>query len=95
MEAIESQKLAILDELLNGKKLTVFDGYEMFRSMKLSTRVSDIRKMGYPVNCEMIQGTNTYGRKICYGEYSFPKEYLEELKKQKEGERYGQTNYFK
>ena len=42
--------------------------------MRLASRVSDIKQMGYPIRKRMVAGKNRYGEKTHYAEYYFEKE---------------------
>lgn len=39
--------------------------------MRLASRISDIKKMGVPIERRMVEGRNRFGEKVCYAEYSF------------------------
>ena len=42
--------------------------------MRLASRVSDLRKRGYPIRKRMVTGKNRYAEKTNYAEY-----YMEEI----------------
>ena len=42
--------------------------------MRLASRVSDIKQMGYPIRKRMVAGKNRYGEKTHYAEYYIEKE---------------------
>lgn len=37
--------------------------------MRLASRISDLRKDGYPIVREMVKGKNRYGESTCYARY--------------------------
>ena len=42
--------------------------------MRLTSRVYDLRKMGYPIRMRWASGKNRYGEKTHYAEYYIEKE---------------------
>jgi hypothetical protein len=49
------QKYKLLKALLNGKKITGMDGLTLADSMKTSSRISELRAMGWPITKEWIR----------------------------------------
>lgn len=47
----ETQTQKILQSLLNGETLDGMKGLTRFGTMKISSRVSEIKKMNFPVQC--------------------------------------------
>jgi hypothetical protein len=50
----ESQRMRILEFLLTGCPLTGAEAYEWFGTMKLSTRISEIVRDGWPIQSRTI-----------------------------------------
>ena len=57
-----TQHNAILDRLENGERLTGLDALRLCGTMKLASRVSELRRKGYDIK-DAWQGTET-GKKI-------------------------------
>lgn len=50
--------------------ITPLDAMREFGIMRLASRISDIKRLGYDVNKEMVQAENRFGEKTCYARYS-------------------------
>lgn len=50
--------------------ITQMDALREFGCMRLASRMSDIKKMGYPVKMEMEKAKNRYGEPIHYARYT-------------------------
>lgn len=59
---VRSQAEQILEYLQSGKTLTTLQGVDMFQSVKLTSRISDLRKAGYSI--QGIPVTTTSGKRI-------------------------------
>ena len=46
---------------------------------KLATRVSELKKLGYKFDQEMVVSNNRFGAVVHYMKYSFPKELINEI----------------
>ena len=53
--------------------ITQLDALKEFGCMRLASRISDIKKMGYPVEMKMEKSKNRYGEPIWYARYSICK----------------------
>jgi len=42
--------------------------------MRLASRISDLKKLGYPISKQMIKGQNRYGEAVSYAEYRLMEE---------------------
>lgn len=42
--------------------------------MRLASRISDLKRQGYPVTREMVAGKNRYGETVTYARYSLQKD---------------------
>jgi len=65
-----SQNNQILRALRQGRKITPLDALYDFGCMRLSSRIYDIKRMGYTVHTELVQLSN--GKKVAC--YSIPRE---------------------
>lgn len=63
----ETQEKRILKHLQKGKKITQLQALIKFDCLRLSDRIFRLRKKGYHIETEMIEGN---GKR--YGEYSMP-----------------------
>ena len=52
---VRSQKEQILSHLIDGKTITPKEALEKFACFRLAARISDIKKMGYEINREMVK----------------------------------------
>lgn len=42
--------------------------------MRLASRISDLKRMGVPINKETVKGKNRYGEATIYARYSLQKD---------------------
>lgn len=66
---IPSQIDRILAVLESGGTLTALDALEDFGCSRLASRITDIKRRGYPVASRMVQRRNRYGRLCLVAEY--------------------------
>ena len=57
---------AIKKHLLSGKKLTSLDAVKLFGTIKLTTRISEMRRGGMKINDEWIVNKKTKSRYKSY-----------------------------
>lgn len=57
---------AIKKHLLSGKKLTSLDAVKLFGTIKLTTRISEMRRDGMKINDEWLVNKKTKSRYKCY-----------------------------
>jgi len=57
---------AIKQHLLSGKRLTSLDAVRLFKTIKLTTRISEMRREGLKINDEWIVNKKTKSRYKCY-----------------------------
>lgn len=50
--------------------ITQLDALREFGCMRLASRISDLKKMGYPVTKKMEKAYNRYGEPISYARYT-------------------------
>jgi hypothetical protein len=60
----------ILQYIEENGSITQLDALKEFGCMRLASRMSDIKKMGYPVKTEMERAKNRYGEPIHYARYT-------------------------
>lgn len=72
-----SQRLAILEYLKKGYTMTPLDGWNVAKTMKLSTRVGELIRSGYPIIKEWYITPN--GKRVM--SYRLSQEYLDSQKK--------------
>ena len=74
-EEFTTQKAQVRRHLLDGKTITQLEALQLFKSLRLSAIIFDLRKEGLEITMERIQVSP---RKRC-GMYFIPKNKLEEL----------------
>ena len=65
----ETQCKRLLDYMRGGGKVTSLDALSEFGIARLASRVSDLRKLGYPVMSEWVEVENRYGEKVRVKRY--------------------------
>lgn len=50
--------------------ITSLEAMQDYGIMRLASRVSDLKKMGYPVQKETVKGKNRYGEQTSFARYS-------------------------
>ena len=65
---IPTQNIYIIELLKNGW-VSPADAFREVGTMKLATRVSEIRRLGINVESRTVSNINRYGQKIHYNEY--------------------------
>lgn len=88
------QKENILQFLFDGNSLTGLEALRKFGTMKLSTRVSELRALGFDIQHQMVQRNNKWVAKYFMAPCDIHEKYrimLEQslMKHQHPGERYG------
>ena len=68
---LNTQNKKILRYLETHKRgITSMDAFEEFQITRLSARIFDLRKMGYPVRTFIVQTTNEDGNVVRYARYT-------------------------
>jgi hypothetical protein len=62
-----NQKQGILNDLMQGRKITPIDALEKHGCFRLASRIHDLRKEGWPIFKEMIQ--HPFEAQVQYAEY--------------------------
>lgn len=60
------KKEAIKNHLLSGKRLTSLDAVRLFKTIKLTTRISEMRRDGLKINDEWLVNNKTKTRYKVY-----------------------------
>lgn len=60
---MESQKQQILNDLMNGLKLTGLDILKYYGCIKASNRISELRQEGHKIKVKMIEVKTKFGKK--------------------------------
>lgn len=60
----------ILQYIEENGSITQLQALREFGCMRLASRMSDIKKMGYPVKMEMEKSKNRYGEPVHYARYT-------------------------
>lgn len=71
-----TQHADIIEYLNAGNTLTGLEALKLFGTMKLSSRVSELKRAGYPIQSEMVRGNN----KKHYCRYWLERTGVEEIK---------------
>lgn len=68
---MDNQCDAILKHLERYPKegITQMDAIANYGVMRLASRISDLRKMGYPIETERVNSRNRYGQPVSYARY--------------------------
>ena len=65
-----TQKQMILDYMVQYGSISTFEAFTDLGVTKLTTRISELRKDGYPIKGEPMTAKNRFGRQISYNIYS-------------------------
>ena len=66
---MKNQCERILKYLGDFGSITQIEAISDLGIMRLASRISDLRKEGYPIVREMVPGQNRYGEKTSYARY--------------------------
>ena len=64
-----TQNEKILQYIEQEGSITPLDALREFGCMRLASRVSELKKEGYPIKTEMETNKNRYGERIRYARY--------------------------
>lgn len=64
-----SQCKRVLQYMEDEGSITSLDAIREFGCMRLASRVSDLKRAGYPITREMETAKNRYGEQIRYARY--------------------------
>lgn len=65
-----NQTETILHHLTHYGPITQADAFELYGIFRLASRINDIKRLGYPVDKEMIMGKNRFGKSVSFARYS-------------------------
>lgn len=65
-EMSDTQKQKILDHLAKKGSITTFEAFAELGITKLTTRISELRKDGYPIRGESVELKNDKGKRIAW-----------------------------
>lgn len=66
---MKNQCERILKYLSDFGSITQMEAISDLGIMRLASRISDLRKDGYPIVREMVKGKKRYGESTCYARY--------------------------
>ena len=69
-----NQTETILHHLKMYGPITQADAFELYGIFRLASRINDIKRLGYPVEKEIITGKNRFGKKVSFARYSLKEE---------------------
>lgn len=64
----------ILRHLQDYGSISQMDALREYGIMRLASRISELKRQGYPVTREMVAGKNRYGETVTYARYSLQKD---------------------
>ena len=67
--AKSSQRLRTMQHLRKYGTITSLEAITLYGIMRLSSRVSELRGRGEPIETTIISGVNKYGERTHYAEY--------------------------
>lgn len=70
---MQSQTQEILQHIEAFGSITPLEALSEYGCMRLASRISDLKKAGYPIKSRLVSGTSTGGHTVHYAEY-----YIEE-----------------
>lgn len=65
-----TQNEKVLKHMQDHGSITPLDAMRDYRIMRLASRVSDLKHLGYDIRTEMIEVTNKDGDRVRYARYS-------------------------
>ncbi len=63
------QSERIIRHLRDFGSITSLEAMKEYGVMRLASRVSDLKKVGFPIRSEMVKGRNRYGEVTSYARY--------------------------
>lgn len=64
-----TQNLQILEHLMQGKSITPYEALELYNTMRLPSRIYDLRKRGHNIRRQMVVVKNKEGKKCRVARY--------------------------
>ena len=66
---MKGQKERILRHLEDYGTITQGEAIQDYGIMRLASRIDELRKLGYPIQTEMVKGRNRYDEETRYARY--------------------------
>ena len=63
----------ILRHLEDYDSITSLEAMKDYGIMRLASRITDLKRRGYPIQSETVSGTNRYGETTYYSKYRLEK----------------------
>nr|DAM44112.1 MAG TPA: helix-turn-helix domain protein [Caudoviricetes sp.] len=60
----------VLRHMKDYGSITSAEAMTEYGIMRLASRISDLKKLGFPIKKEMVSGKNRYGEPTSYAQYS-------------------------
>ena len=60
----------VLRHMKDYGSITSAEAMTEYGIMRLASRISDLKKLGFPIRKEMVSGKNRYGELTSYAQYS-------------------------
>lgn len=60
----------VLRHMKDYGSITSAEAMTEYGIMRLASRISDLKKLGFPIRKEMVSGKNRYGEPTSYAQYS-------------------------
>lgn len=60
----------VLRHMKDFGSITSAEAMTEYGIMRLASRISDLKKLGFPIKKEMVSGKNRYGEPTSYAQYS-------------------------
>lgn len=70
MQKLTKQQDRLLNYLTNVGSITSFNGLSILGIFRTPNRVSELKKMGYKIDTQMVTVTNRWGEQTKVAEYS-------------------------
>lgn len=64
-----SQHDLILKHMKDHGSITTFEAYEQYGITKLTTRISELRRLGVKIRHQAHSGVNRFGKPVTYNRY--------------------------
>lgn len=61
----------ILRHLKDNGSITSLEAMQEYGIMRLASRITDLKRRGYPIQSETVSGINRYGEATYFKEYRF------------------------
>lgn len=65
-----TQSERIVRHLRDYGSITSLEAMKEYGILRLASRVSDLKKAGFPIHVEMVKGYNRYGEATAFARYS-------------------------